>query len=62
MVTGTTGPDTPDSLVPSVSYTAPTPSRENVDPAGQNGVGELRQIAVLAAGVRAQVQPGGFQP
>ncbi len=33
---GTVRPDTPDSLEPSVSYTAPMPSRANVDPVGQN--------------------------
>lgn len=33
---GTVWPDTPDSLEPSVSYTAPMPSRANVDPVGQN--------------------------
>ena len=32
----TTTLDAPDCLVPMVSYTAPIPSRANVDPAGQN--------------------------
>ena len=35
---------------------------DDVDPAGQRGVGELGEVAALAARVGAQVQPGGGQP
>ena len=35
---------------------------DDVHPAGQRGVGELGQIAALAARVGAQVQPGAGEP
>jgi hypothetical protein len=32
---------------------------DDVHPAGQCGVGELGQVTALAAGIGAQIQPGG---